>query len=296
MRVLQAGICNTDLEMTRGYYPFQGILGHEFVGVVEDGPSELSGKRVVGEINTRCGVCAACKLGLITHCENRTVLGIAGRHGAFAEYLSLPVGNLHPVPNSVATDAATFAEPLAAALQIQQQVSIGADDRVLVVGNGKLGLLTAFTLALTGCRLHVAGRHSRHFQLLAARGISAGLADQLAPDSYDIAVDCTGSPAGLEIALAGVRPRGILVLKSTFAQPRAVDTSALVVKEITLIGSRCGPFGPALELLAAGTIDVGALLDSRFPLTDGVAAFDRAAQRGALKVLLDISTDSAIEC
>jgi threonine dehydrogenase-like Zn-dependent dehydrogenase len=291
VRVIQAGICNTDLEMLDGYYPFVGILGHEFVGIVEQGPSRLIGQRVVGEINTWCGDCSTCRRGLTTHCEHRTVLGIADRHGAFAEYLTLPCENLHLVPDRLSTDSATFTEPLAAAIQIQTQISIEPDDRVLVVGNGKLGQLIAQTLALTGCHLDVIGRGRRQTDPLRKRHIATRLADEVEPSSYDIAVECTGNPEGFALALRGLRPRGSLVLKSTYSGNLDLDASQLVVKEITVTGSRCGPFGPALRLLAEGAIEVEPLIDSRFPLAQGLAAFAQAAEPGALKVLLEIGDD-----
>ena len=290
VKVLQAGICNTDLELLRGYYPYNGILGHEFVGMVEAGPAHLVGQRVVGEINAVCGHCRFCQSGQSTHCENRTVLGIVNRAGAFAEYLSLPEQNLYPVPDSVSTDAATFTEPLAAALEIQQQVSIKPGDRILVVGDGKLGQLVAQTLALTGCDLLAIGRHSDKLAHLEARGIQVGFADAVLPRTFDVAVECTGNPEGFAIALQSLRPRGTLVLKSTYAGRLSLDASALVVDEITLIGSRCGPFPEALKLLADHKVDVSTLIQARYPLTDGLAAFDHAQQRGVLKILVEMET------
>src|SRR3989454_6769007 len=205
VRVLCAGICNTDIELTRGYYPFTGIPGHEFVGVVEQGPAALVGRRVVGEINAVCVACRACLAGRRTHCERRTVLGIVSRHGAFADYLSVPAENLHPVPDALSTDAAVFTEPLAAALEIQEQVPIGPRDRVLVVGDGKLGQLVAQTLALTGCALLVVGRHDAKLALLAARGIETGRADRATRGEFDVAVERTGNPEGFaEIGRAHV--------------------------------------------------------------------------------------------
>jgi threonine dehydrogenase-like Zn-dependent dehydrogenase len=267
VRVLLAGICNTDVELTRGYYPFRGIPGHEFVGVVD-------GQRVVGEINASCGSCEACRHGRRTHCERRTVLGIKDRNGAFAEYLTLPAGNLHVVPDDVDSEAAVFTEPLAAALEIQEQVRITPDDRVLVVGNGKLGRLIAASLALTGCQLTVAGRDH----------------GDIAPRSFDVAVECSGNPDGFALARTAVRPRGTLVMKSTYAGDLTFNASALVVDEITLVGSRCGPFAPALELLSASTIDPRPMIHARYPLSDVAAAFAHAEQRGVLKVLLTPTT------
>ena len=292
VRVLRAGICNTDLELIRGYYPYNGILGHEFVGVVEQGPSHLVNQRVVGEINAACGHCRFCRTGQPTHCENRTVLGIVNRNGAFAEYLTLPAANLHPVPDRVSTDAATFTEPVAAALEIQQQVKITEGDRILVVGDGKLGQLVAQTLALTGCELLVIGRHTEKLANLEARGIKTGFADAVQAGYFDISVECTGNPEGWAIARRALRPRGILVLKSTYAGDITIDASSLVVDEITLIGSRCGPFQPALELLSENKVDVKPLIQAHYPLEEGLAAFKHAQQRGVLKVLLEIGSES----
>ncbi|MBE9260479.1 MULTISPECIES: alcohol dehydrogenase catalytic domain-containing protein [Aphanizomenonaceae] len=290
VRVLRAGICNTDLELIKGYYPYTGIIGHEFVGIVEQGPKQLINQRVVGEINAACGNCRFCRCGQPTHCENRTVLGIVNRNGAFAEYLSLPIENLHLVPENVSTAAATFTEPIAAALEIQQQIQISKDDRVLVVGDGKLGQLIAQTLALTGCELLVVGRHEDKLINLAGKGIKTGLADSVTDRYFDISVDCTGNPEGFNIARRALRPRGTLILKSTYAGNLSLDASSLVVDEITLIGSRCGPFVPALELLATGKVDVQYLIDSSYPLSQGLEAFEKAKTKGVLKVLLEMSS------
>ena len=290
VRVLRAGICNTDLELIKGYYPYTGIIGHEFVGIVEQGPKQLINQRVVGEINAACGYCRFCRCGQPTHCENRTVLGIVNRNGAFAEYLSLPIENLHLVPENVSTAAATFTEPIAAALEIQQQIQISKDDRVLVVGDGKLGQLIAQTLALTGCELLVVGRHEDKLINLAGKGIKTGLADSVTNRYFDISVDCTGNPEGFNIARRALRPRGTLILKSTYAGNLSLDASSLVVDEITLIGSRCGPFVPALELLATGKVDVQYLIDSSYPLSQGLEAFEKAKTKGVLKVLLEMSS------
>lgn len=289
VRVLRAGICNTDLELIKGYYPYTGIIGHEFVGVVEKGADNLINQRVVGEINAACGYCRFCRRGQPTHCENRTVLGIVNRHGAFAEYLSLPIENLHLVPENVSTEAATFTEPIAAALEIQEQVQICQDDRVLVVGDGKLGQLIAQTLALTGCELLVVGRHEDKLVNLAARGIKTCLADVVTDRYFDISVDCTGNPEGFAIARRALRPRGTLILKSTYSGNLSLDASSLVVDEITLIGSRCGPFFPALELLATGKVDIKSLIHANYPLSQGLEAFEKAKTKGVLKVLLEMS-------
>lgn len=289
VKVLSAGICNTDLELIRGYYPYKGILGHEFVGVVEEGPKDLINKRVVGEINAACGHCRFCLRDEPTHCENRSVLGIVNRNGAFADYLSLPIQNLYPVPDNVPTEIATFTEPIAAALEIQTQIKIHPEDKVLVVGDGKLGQLVAQTLSITGCDLFAVGRHDQKLANLRARGIKTGFADDIQLRTFDIAVECTGNPGGFAIAQKALRPRGTLVLKSTYAGNLSLNASAIVVDEITLIGSRCGRFAPALELLAQEKIDVQPLIDACYPLDRGIAAFERAQVKGTQKVLLNIS-------
>jgi threonine dehydrogenase-like Zn-dependent dehydrogenase len=289
VRVLSAGICNTDLELLRGYYPYKGILGHEFVGVVEQGAEHLLHQRVVGEINASCGYCRFCLQGHPTHCENRSVLGIVNRNGAFAEYLVLPTKNLHPVPENISTEVATFTEPVAAALEIQQQITITPNHRVLVVGDGKLGQLVAQTIALTGCDLLAVGRHSDKLANLEAKGIKTGYADAVVERSFDIAVECTGNSSGFAIARLALRPRGTLILKSTYAGNLSFDASGLVVDEITLIGSRCGPFAPALELLTQQKVDVTPLIHAKYPLTEALTAFSKAQTKGILKVLLEIS-------
>jgi len=286
VRVLRAGICNTDLELVRGYYPFTGVPGHEFVGVVEEGPGELAGRRVVGEINASCGDCPACRAGRRTHCPTRTVLGIVNRHGAFAESLLLPAGNLHVLPGEIPADAAVFVEPLAAALEIQEQIRIRPEDRVLVVGDGKLGQLVARTLQLTGCDLSVAGRHESKLDLLAGIGIRTLLPGAVTSRAHDVAVECTGNSEGFAVALAALRPKGTMVMKSTYASPLTLRADAVVVGEITLVGSRCGPFAPAIELLRQGKIDVAPLVHARYPLEEAVEAFDHAGQPGVLKVLV----------
>lgn len=286
VKVLRAGICNTDLELIRGYYPYQGIIGHEFMGIVEQGDQKLIGQRVVGEINAVCGHCYFCRTGISTHCENRTVLGIVNRNGAFAEYLTLPNANLHPIPEQISDEEATFTEPLAAALAIQEQVNITPNHRVLVLGDGKLGQLVAQTLALTNCELLVVGRHSEKLKLLEARGIKTGFVDQLQSRSFDLAVECTGNQEGFAIARSALRPRGILVLKSTYAKHLTLDISSIVVDEMTLIGSRCGKFPKALQLLADQKVDVKPLISKIYPLADGLQAFAHAQTKGVLKVLL----------
>ncbi len=289
VRVLRAGICNTDLELVAGYYPFAGIPGHEFVGRVEqaDGTPAWVGARVVGEINAACRACASCRAGRKTHCEKRSVLGIRERNGAFAEWLTLPVENLHHVPAVLPDDVAVFTEPLAAALEVQQQVRIGPGDRVVIIGAGKLGNLVAQTLATTGCELLVVGRRLAGMQWLAGRGFRVGVAADVAEHAADVVVECTGNPDGFVLARHAVRPRGTIVLKSTYRGESAVNFSSLVVDEISVVGSRCGPFAPALELLARGAVQVAPLVEARYPLADAPAAFEHAARPGALKVLVE---------
>lgn len=288
VRVVLAGICNTDIELTRGYYPFAGIPGHEFVGVVERGPESLVGSRVVGEINASCGDCEACRAGRRSHCERRTVLGIAGRDGVFAERVTLPVRNLHLVPDGLPDDEAVFTEPLAAALEIGEQIRITGEDRVLVVGDGKLAQLVAQTLALSGCRLTVLGRHAAKLELLQRRGIATTTdAGAIERRRYDIAVDCSGNESGFALACGSLRARGTLVMKSTYAGRLEIDASALVVQEITVVGSRCGPFGPALDLLARRAVDVRPLIHARYPLDRAAEAFEHAQRPGVLKVLVE---------
>jgi len=291
VRVHLAGICNTDLELVRGYYPFEGVPGHEFVGSVVEAASapEWVGRRVAGEINAACGSCVSCRAGRPTHCEKRTVLGIVARDGAFATHLRLPIRNLHAVPDPLSDEAAVFVEPTAAALEIQQQVSVSPADRVVVIGAGKLGHLVAQTLAVTGCSLLVAGRSPRPLALLAARGIATASVSALEPRAADLVVECTGHPDGLELARRAVRPRGTIVLKSTYHGKAEVDLARFVVDEITLVGSRCGPFPPALALLAGGRVDPRALVEARYPLAEAVAAFEHAARPGTLKVLVECS-------
>ena len=289
VRVRLAGVCNTDLELARGYYPFTGVPGHEFVGTVEDAPDapQRVGQRVVGEINASCLECASCRAGRPTHCERRSVLGIAGRDGAFATHLRLPLRNLHEVPASVPDEVAVFTEPTAAALELQEQRRVSPTDRVVVIGAGKLGQLVAQTLAATGCRLTVLGRSPGPLALLAARGIEAAPLESLEERLADLVVECTGHPDGLELARRAVRPRGTIVLKSTYHGKAEVDLARFVVDEITLVGSRCGPFAPALAHLADGRVDPRPLVEARYPLADAVRAFEHAARPGALKVLVD---------
>jgi threonine dehydrogenase-like Zn-dependent dehydrogenase len=287
VRVRLSGVCGTDLELARGYYPFTGVIGHEFVGdVIESPDRSWVGARVVGEINASCGVCEACRAGRPTHCEGRTVLGITDRDGAHAEYTTLPLANLHRVPDSVTDDAAVFTEPLAAAVEILQQVHVLPTDRVLLVGAGRLGQLVAQVLALTGARLRVVARHPQQKALLAARGIETIDAEAVERGRFDVVVEATGSPSGFDIAHAALRPRGTLVLKSTYRGEITLALAPFVVDEITIVGSRCGPFAPALRLLERGDVDVFPLIGERFPLAEAVEAMEAAARPGMMKVLI----------
>jgi len=290
VRVRLAGICATDLELLEGYMPFTGIPGHEFVGEVVAAPADAAwaGQRVVGEINAPCGTCPTCRDGRGRHCPERSVLGIVDRGGAFAEHLLLPVDNLHKVPDGVPDEAAVFVEPLAAALEILEQVHVRPSDTCVVVGAGRLGQLIARVLSLTACDLRVVVRGERHRELLTTAGIEGVSEMDLAAGRADVVIEATGHPLGFEAARRLVRPRGTIVMKSTYAGRLEVDFSSLVVDEVTLVGSRCGPFAPALRLLEAGRLDPTVLIDERYPLHAGVAAFEQARLPGALKVLLKI--------
>ncbi|NLC55997.1 MAG: alcohol dehydrogenase catalytic domain-containing protein [Armatimonadetes bacterium] len=283
-----AGICATDLEITRGYMGYQGILGHEFVGTVRQSPEgTLNGQRVVGEINAGCGECDWCRRGLQTHCPTRTVIGIQGREGAFAEQIALPARNLHRVPAEISDEEAAFVEPLAAAFRIVEQVPVGPLHRVVLLGDGRLGLLAAQVLALTGCDLVALGHHPEKLALLEARGIRTAAPEEVPTHRADVVVDATGSPEGFAQALALTRPQGIVVLKTTCAGRSPVALAPLVVDEVTVVGSRCGPFAPALRALAERKVDVRPLIAACYPLSDGVAALEHAGRPGVLKVLLD---------
>jgi len=289
VHVLLSGICNTDLEIARGYAGFKGTIGHEFVGVVEQSPvRNLIGKRVVGEINAGCGKCAACLSGDPRHCPNRTVLGIVGRDGAHAEFLRLPVENLLPVPTKITNEHAVFTEPLAAACGILERAKITKTDRVAVIGDGKLGLLSAQVVSLTGAQVLLVGKHDTKLRIAQKRGIETS---KPAPAvsrnrTFDVVIEASGAAPGFDLALNLLRPKGRLVLKSTFNDRTTIDAARIVVDEISIIGSRCGRFKPALDLLAKGTIDIESLISEEYRLSDGVHAIDRAGAPGVLKVLL----------
>lgn len=292
VRVLLSGICNTDLEIARGYAGFKGTLGHEFVGVVEESPDDtLLGQRVVGEINAGCGECELCRAGDPRHCRSRTVLGIVGRDGAHAEFLRLPIANLWPVPNKVVDEHAVFAEPLAAACGIMERVAINHSHRVAIIGDGKLGLLCAQAIALTGASTLLIGKHAEKLRIAERRGIETATPKTAAKRKreFDVVVEASGSPSGFVGALELLRPRGTLVLKSTFQGPGKIDEidqARLVVDEITILGSRCGRFQPALDLLKKAAIDIDSLISEEYPLARGVHAMERAGGKGVLKVFL----------
>lgn len=285
VRLRVGGICATDLELIKGYMGFRGVLGHEWVGVVETAPdSQWIGRRVVGEINCSCGRCPVCLRGQPTHCPHRTVLGIQGRDGAFAERFSLPMENLHAVPDGVPDAAAVFVEPLAAALRVAEQVHITPSSRVAVLGLGRLGQLCARVLSLTGAWV-VGVTRSKSKRDLLPDGVHRCHPDD-APSGMDVVVDCTGSPQGLTLSTQMVRPGGTIVMKTTVHDPLPQSPTPWVIDEIRIVGSRCGPFAPALRLLEQGVIDVQPLISAQLPLHDGVRALEVAKQPGMLKVLL----------
>ena len=287
VRVLKSGICNTDLEIVRGYAGFEGTIGHEFVGMVEIG--DMKGTRVVGEINVGCGNCDLCKTGDQRHCPERTVLGIHGRDGAHSEFLTLPARNLIKVPDNVSDEEAVFVEPLAAAYGISEQVEIKPETKVAVVGDGKLGQLSAFSMRLLSDNVVLVGKHQEKLDHARRRDIETVILENTAPlnQRFDIVIEASGAESGFTTALALVRPRGKLVLKSTFHGKPAWEAWRIVVDEITVVGSRCGRFAPVLDLLASKRIQVDDLISDEFGLLKGVQAVRRAAEKGVMKVLLD---------
>ncbi len=289
LKIRKAGICRTDLELIGGYMNFSGVLGHEFVAEVVGGADQWLGKRVVGEINVACGECDFCQRGIPSQCRNRTTVGIDRHPGAFADYLPLTTRNLFAVPDSVPDDAAVFAEPLAAALQIFEAQQISPRDRVLVIGVGKLGLLVTQVARLIGADVAAVVRHERPARLLNRWGIPALDRREVPAKQAQIVIDCTGTAEGFADALELVEPRGTIILKSTYRELPRADLTRIAVDEIRLIGSRCGSFAGALRLLAAGMIDVESMIDARFSLDDGLKAVECAAQKGILKVLLEVS-------
>ena len=290
VKVHLAGICSTDLQILQGYMGFTGVPGHEFVGSVVDGPKALAGKRVVGEINFGCGVCDACRRDLSRHCAARSVMGILNADGAFAEYVAVPADNLHAVPDNITDEEAVFTEPLAAAFEILAQIQIDPGDEVLVLGDGKLGNLCAQALRLTGAKIIAVGKHPEKLALIKKAGVRTQMLADWRSRLFDVVVEATGSAFGLEMALSAVRPRGTLVLKSTIAGNHQVSLAPIVINEINVIGSRCGPFADALEALAEKRVSVTPLIEKIYSLNQGVTAVRHAATPGARKILLDAAT------
>jgi len=289
VRVLRAGVCETDLQLMNGYMGFTGVLGHEFVGVAESG--KFTGRRVVGEINCSCWNCATCTAGAPSHCPNRTVLGILNRDGAFADYIAVPQRNLHVVPDGMPTDVAVFTEPVAAAFQIPAQMTIQRYDRIVVLGDGRLGNLCAQVLAHLSKDVTVVGKHEEKLDLLKTLGLRTSLlADFPASRDADIVVDCTGSPTGLPTALRLVSPRGTVVLKTTVAGEQTLALAPVVIDEVTILGSRCGPFDRALTALDTGEVDVLPMISARYGLDNGVEAIEHARAKPSLKVLIDVES------
>lgn len=289
IRVILAGVCRTDAEIVKGYMNFSGILGHEFVGIVEDASqASLLSKRVVGEINCGCGKCSLCKHGLSRHCRNRTVLGIQGKDGAFAEYLTLPVENLYVVPDNVTDEAAVFVEPIAAALEVLEQIHISPNETVAVIGDGKLGLMVAMVLRLTGAEVILVGKHSEKIAIFERIGGRGETLEQFSSSSetFSKIVEASGNPLAWELAVTRVSPRGTIVLKSTYHGEIRTDLSKLVINEIRVVGSRCGIFAPALRLLERGLVDPSPLIAEVYDFGDALAAFEKAVNAGVLKVLI----------
>lgn len=290
VRVVRAGVCETDLQLIRGYMGFRGVLGHEFVGFAESGP--FAGQRVVGEINCSCWRCETCLSGRPTHCPHRSVIGILNHDGAFADFVAVPQRNLHVVPDSVSTDVAVFTEPLAAAFQIPAQLPIRREDRVIVLGDGRLGNLCAQVLARLSDRVLVIGKHVEKLAILRQLRLETCLLESRPRERLaDIVVDCTGSESGLPTALQLVRPRGTIVLKTTVAGTQTLAWAPIVIDEVAIVGSRCGPFDRALIALERGEVQVQPLVSDRFKLPDGLAALQRAQSKDVLKVLLDVERD-----
>lgn len=289
VRVNLAGICATDLHITRGYMNFTGVLGHEMVGTVVDGPPEWKNKRVACEINCVCRTCDMCLSGLANHCRKRTVMGIAGRDGCFADLVAVPLHNLHAIPDILSDEEAVFVEPLAAACQVLVQRPVEKHTRVSVVGCGRLGLLVAQVLAEVGCRLTVVGRNPTKLLLCEKKGIQAVHVNDLVPrNDRELVVECTGAPEGLELAMKLVRPRGTILLKSTCAEAGSVNLAPIVVHEVSVLGSRCGPFSEAINALARQAVDVRSMISRSFPIEEGLKAFQAASDPANVKVLLRI--------
>lgn len=290
IKVNTIGICNTDYEITLGYMGYKGILGHEFTGVVEKAENkDLIGKRVVGEINCGCGQCDWCAQGLERHCFNRSTLGIWQREGCFAEYVCLPEKNLLVIPDNVTDEEAVFVEPLAAALEILEQVHIPPYKRVIVLGDGKLGLIIALALNAAGLDITLVGKHEEKLNIAKAQGVKTELLNNLKIEkAYDFVVEATGSITGFETSLALTKPRGTLILKSTIAASKEFNLAPIVIDEITVLGSRCGQFAPALRMLEQKRIDVKPLISDIYAIDDSIAAFERNKEKSSVKVLVKV--------
>ncbi|MBN1927303.1 MAG: alcohol dehydrogenase catalytic domain-containing protein [Prolixibacteraceae bacterium] len=290
IRIKVAGICNTDIEITKGYMGFKGIPGHEFVGIVEkinNNDQSLLGKRVVGEINCACKKteCEYCQKGLGRHCPNRTTLGISGRNGCFGEYITLPIENLLEVPDNIPDNIAVLTEPLAAGFEILEQVMISEKDEVLIVGDGKLGLLINHALSTTGAKITHVGKHADKLELVKANRGQTFMLDDMPKKQFDIVIEATGSISGFNFSMSHTKPRGTLVLKSTIASSQKIDMTPVVVNEITIVGSRCGLFKPALDYLSSG-VDLNPLIQAIYPIDNGLEGFEKAKIKGSLKVLI----------
>lgn len=290
VRVLISGICSTDIQITKGYSGFEGVLGHEFVGIVEYSPDnpQIAGKRVVGEINVGCENCVFCRSGDPRHCPDRTVLGIKGRNGSHSEYLTLPTRNLFLVPENVSDEEAVFVEPLAAALGIAERIELKNAGRIAVIGDGKLGLLCSVAIKSLGADVSLFGRHRTKLEIAGKSGVETYLVSEspIPKREYDTVVEATGSVTGFEMAMDLVCPKGTIVLKSTYAGKAPIEAWRIVVDEISVVGSRCGRFGPALEWLNRRPVNLSALISEEFPLAEGVQAVEMAQKNGILKVLL----------
>lgn len=287
IRILYSAICNTDLEIIKGYMGFKGVLGHEFVGEVVSPESPLKGKMVVGEINCSCGYCYLCQTGRQSHCTNRTVLGIAGHQGVFADFVVLPVENLHVVPEGLSPEKAVFTEPLAAAVEIMEQISIRPSSQVFIFGAGKLGLLIAQVFRLNGSPYAIFDLNPEKVSQAAQMGLKSMLLGDLHPEAKaEVCIDCTGNPEGIKTAMNHLYPRGKLILKTTVAEPEKIDLNQIVIHELEIIGSRCGPFEPALQLLSQGLVNPEPMISKVFPFKDILKAFDHARKPSILKVLI----------
>lgn len=290
IKVNTIGICNTDYEITLGYMGYKGILGHEFTGVVEKAENkDLIGKRVVGEINCGCGQCDWCAQGLERHCFNRSTLGIWQREGCLAEYVCLPEKNLLVIPDNITDEEAVFVEPLAAALEILEQVHIPPYKRVIVLGDGKLGLIIALALNAAGLDITLVGKHEEKLNITKAQGVKTELLNNLKIEkAYDFVVEATGSITGFETSLALTKPRGTLILKSTIAASKEFNLAPIVIDEITVLGSRCGQFAPALRMLEQKRIDVKPLISDIYAIDDSIEAFERNKEKSSVKVLVKV--------